>query len=309
MGDPPTYVHSKDARDDPVMTTPLTDREEQVRSLAAGGLQTDEIASRLAISKRTVEAHLRNVFQKLGVSRRDQLLAPAHQAPSAERAETPRDLQAENERLARQVRSYDAAMRQLIERQFPLFEESVEITVTVGASGGEDMVVERHRTRPKPYLIYRVARPILVPRSPIPPFDDLGLTCEVVGQDMGVAVQPVLEPHGRLLVIVFFQPGLKETTDWVLRYRTPGRWDRLRADGEETLIWSTSTLDSASTPGIGDVTFYFDLPVKDVTVSQLRQTGDLKEDQLPGGGTRITWHNFLPGRHEWILRTPPVRPR
>jgi DNA-binding CsgD family transcriptional regulator len=191
------------------MTTPLTDREEQVRSLAARGLHTEEIASRLAISKRTVEAHLRNVFQKLGVSRRDQLLtASARQSSSANRNEAPLDLQADNERLARQVSSYDAAMRQLIERQFPLFEESVEITVTVGTSAGEDMVVERHRTRPKPYLVYRVARPILLRRSPVPPFDDLSLTCEVVGQDMGVAVQPVLEPHGELLVIVFFQPGL-----------------------------------------------------------------------------------------------------
>ena len=62
--------------------------------------------------------------------------------------------------LAKVLASYDAAMRQLIERQFPLFDESVEITVTVGASAGEDLVVERHRTKPKPYLPYRVSRPI-----------------------------------------------------------------------------------------------------------------------------------------------------
>jgi DNA-binding CsgD family transcriptional regulator len=292
-----------------VNSTQLTDREEQVRSLAAHGLPSDEIARRLTISKRTVEAHLRNVFQKLGVTRRDQLAAAdrpaAPTAPAAPAAlDVALDLKADNERLSRQVASYDAAMRQLIERQFPLFEESVEITVTVGRTAGEDMVVERHRTKPKPYLVYRVARPIMLRHSPVLPFDDLGLTCEVVGQDMGVAVQPVLEPHDRLLVIVFFQPGLKDTTEWVLRYRTPGRWDRLRAGGEDTLVWSTSTLDSASTPGIGDVTFYFDLPTEGATVSQHRQTGDLKEDRLAGGGTRLTWHNFVPGRHEWTLRTP-----
>jgi DNA-binding CsgD family transcriptional regulator len=293
-----------------VTPSPLTRREEQVRSLAAHGLPTDEIARRLAISKRTVEAHLRNVFQKLGVTRRDQLAAAAERptASAAIGVEAALDLKADNERLSRQVSSYDAAMRQLIDRQFPLFEESVEITVTVGGFPGEDLVVERHRTKPKPYLVYRVARPIMLRRSPVPPFDDLGLTCEVVGQDMGVAVQPVLEPHDRLLVLVFFQPGLKETTEWVLRYRTPGRWDELRAEGQDTLVWSTSTLDSASTPGIGDVTFYFDLPGEDVTVTQRHQTGDFKEDRLPGGGTRVTWHNFVPGRHEWTLRTP-ARPR
>lgn len=287
-----------------MITTHLTRREEEIRSLAAAGLPTDEIARRLAISKRTVEAHLRNVFQKLGVTRRDQLAVAVERPIAPAVMEAALDLKAANERLTRQVASYDAAMRQLIERQFPLFEESVEITVTVGRTAGEDMVVERHRTKPKPYLVYRVARPIMPRNSPLPPYDDLGLTCEVVGQDMGVAVQPVLEPHDRLLVIVFFQPGLKESTEWVLRYRTPGRWNDLRATGEDTLVWSTSTLDSASTPGIGDVTFYFDLPTEDATVTQLRQTGDLKEDRLPGGGTRLTWHNFVPGRHEWTLRTP-----
>ena len=79
----------------------------------------------------------------------------------------------------------NGAMRQQIERQFPLFDESVEITVTVGASAGEDLVVERHRTRPKPYLPYRVARPITPPGMTPARYDDLALTCEVVGQDAG----------------------------------------------------------------------------------------------------------------------------
>jgi hypothetical protein len=51
------------------------------------------------------------------------------------------------------------------------------------------------------------------------------------------------------------------------------------------------------------VTFYFDFPADEtgVSVSQPRQTGDLKEDRLPTGGTRFTWHNFVPGRHEWTF--------
>jgi DNA-binding CsgD family transcriptional regulator len=289
------------------MTTPLTDREEQVRSLVAEGLGTDEIATKLAISKRTVEAHLRNLFPKLGVTRRDQLTgAPARPEAARRRpaAEVGPDLEAENERLSRQVASYDAAMRQLIERHFPLFDESVEITVTVGASAGEDLVVEKHRTRPKPYLPCRVARPI-TPRATTR-YEDLALTCEVVGQDVGVAMQPVEEPSDRLLVLVFFQPGLRESTEWVLHYRAPGLFNELRATGVQTLRWSTNTLDNPSTPGIGEVTFYFDfLGVEDgATVGQERQTGDIKEDRLPGGA-RYTWHNFVPGRHEWTFRMPP----
>ena len=297
-----------DVRGNPAMTTPLTEREEQVRSLVAAGRSTDEVASTLDISRRTVEAHLRNVFQKLGVTRRDQLAAPVPRptrTPAVIDVHAALDLKAENERLARQVASYDAAMRQLIERQFPLFEERVEITVTVGASAGDDLVVEHHRTRPKPYLPYRVARPI-TPRATSAPYDDLAVTCEVVGQDIGVAVQPVLEPADRLLVLVFFQPGLRESTEWVLRYRAPRLFDELRASGEQTLRWSTSTLDNPSTPGIGEVTFFFDLPSDEdgVAVVQDRQTGDMKEDRSPTGGARFIWHNFVPGRHEWTLRMP-----
>jgi DNA-binding CsgD family transcriptional regulator len=289
------------------MTTPLTDREEQVRCLVAEGLSTDEIATKLMISRRTVEAHLRNLFQKLGVTRRDQLIArpaPQTRTPAVIDVREALDLKAENERLTRQVASYDAAVRQLIERQFPLFEERVEITVTVGASAGEDLVVEHHWTRPKPYLPYRVARPI-TPRVALP-YDDLALTCEVVGQDIGVAVQPVLEPADRLLVLVFFQPGLNESTEWVLRYRAPRLFDELRTTGQQNLRWFTNTLDNPSTPGIGEVTFFFDLPAtgEGVTVVQDRQTGDMKEDRSPTGGTRFTWHNFVPGRHEWTLRMP-----
>ena len=288
------------------MTTPLTGREEEIRALVAEGLGTDEIATKLAISKRTVEAHLRNLFQKLGVTRRDQLSdAPMRREaiPRLAAIRAAPDLKAENERLSRQVRSYDAAMRQLIERHFPLFDESVEITVTVGASAGEDLVVERHRTTPKPYLPCRVARPI-TPRTATR-YDDLGLTCEVVGQDVGVAMQPVEEPDDRLLVLVFFQPGLRESTEWVLHYRTPGLFDELRATGVQALRWSTNTLDNPSTPGIGEVTFYFDfLGVEyGANVGQDRLTGDLKEDRLPGG-MRYTWHNFVPGRHGWTLRMP-----
>jgi hypothetical protein len=115
----------------------------------------------------------------------------------------------------------------------------------------------------------------------------------------------VEEPGNRLLVLVFFQPGLRESTEWVLHYRTPGLFDELRVTGEQTLRWSTSTLDNPSTPGIGEVTFYFDfLGVDDgVTIAQDRQTGDIKEDRLPGGA-RYIWHNFVPGQHAWTFHMP-----
>ncbi|MBV9448004.1 MAG: AAA family ATPase [Streptosporangiaceae bacterium] len=52
---------------------PLTGREHEIATLVADGLSNREIAHRLVISKRTVDAHIEHIFAKLGVSSRVQL--------------------------------------------------------------------------------------------------------------------------------------------------------------------------------------------------------------------------------------------
>jgi DNA-binding CsgD family transcriptional regulator len=59
----------------------LTPRERQVAELAASGLPNPEIAQRLFITRKTVEAHLRSIFRKLNISSRDQLSAALRQGP------------------------------------------------------------------------------------------------------------------------------------------------------------------------------------------------------------------------------------
>jgi DNA-binding NarL/FixJ family response regulator len=51
----------------------LTTREREVAELVAGGLTNKEVAARLFVSVRTVEATLSKVYAKLGVRSRTEL--------------------------------------------------------------------------------------------------------------------------------------------------------------------------------------------------------------------------------------------
>ena len=70
----------------------LTAREREIALLVARGLSNREIAERLVISKRTVDAHVNHIFAKLGLSSRVQLTiwlrdrVPAHRAQPVGRA-------------------------------------------------------------------------------------------------------------------------------------------------------------------------------------------------------------------------------
>jgi DNA-binding NarL/FixJ family response regulator len=55
----------------------LSDRERDVLRLVVDGASNDEIGSRLAISSRTVESHLRRLFERFDVASRTELAARA----------------------------------------------------------------------------------------------------------------------------------------------------------------------------------------------------------------------------------------
>jgi non-specific serine/threonine protein kinase len=55
--------------------SPITERERQVAVLVADGFGNREIAEQLGITEATAEAHVRHMFNKLGVNRRSQIAA------------------------------------------------------------------------------------------------------------------------------------------------------------------------------------------------------------------------------------------
>ena len=58
-------------------TGPLTAREREIAELVAAGRTNREVAEQLVLSTRTIEAHLRNIYAKLGVRSRVELARKA----------------------------------------------------------------------------------------------------------------------------------------------------------------------------------------------------------------------------------------
>lgn len=292
--------------------TQLTKREDEIRRLVVGGLTNDAIASELGISSRTVEAHLRMLFRKTGASRRDELADRPHSTvdPSGDPVVAPLERRiveltrtlAERET---QIRSYDAAIRRLVDRQFPLFDERVEITLKVGSRPSEDRVVERHWTRPNPYLVFRLIRPITPLQVSYSEFSQtLAMTFGVQNADIEVSADLVADSMDRPLVLITFQPGLQETTEWELRYRTPGMWDPLRESGEDILDWATGTLDGRHRVGLSDMVLRVEFPPgASAGLSETRGIGEV-ERTSSGDSDVLVFRDGsrTGGSYRWTLR-------
>jgi ATP/maltotriose-dependent transcriptional regulator MalT len=72
-----------------ILAEPLSSQEERVLRLLAAGWSNQEIASELIISVNTVKYHLKNLYQKLGVSNRLQASTIARQILPSDQARAP----------------------------------------------------------------------------------------------------------------------------------------------------------------------------------------------------------------------------
>ena len=204
-------------------------------------------------------------------------------------------------------RLYRSAIRRIITEQLDLFEETVEIVVTIGERDGQDSIVERHLTTPKPALPYRLIRPITSSTSPIRPgFAELGLTLELDGEDMDASVLPLAEDAHGVQIMILFTPGLLRPTEWAISYRAPRLWDVLRQDGFDRLTWAPSDRDGRETAvAVTDLTVHFLFPpsAHNVGVRERDGRGALSPRSSTTGERRITWRDEHPtvAPYRWEL--------
>jgi hypothetical protein len=195
-------------------------------------------------------------------------------------------------------RLYRSAIRRIIARQFDLFEETVEILVTIGGRDGQDTIVERHRTTPKTALPYRLIRPITASTSPVRPgFAEIGLTIEIDGEDIDAQVLPLAEDAEGVQIMILFTPGLIRPTEWSLSYRAPRLWDVLRQDGFDRLGWAPSDRDGReSAIAVTDLTVHFVFPpdTHNVGVREQDGRGGLSPRTTSTGERRVTWRDENP---------------
>jgi hypothetical protein len=217
----------------------------------------------------------------------------------------------ERENYERELRRYADAVRGLVDRQFVLFEERVEITLVVGEKEGQDFVVERRWTTPRPYLVYRILGPIVSwPDGPPFEFDDLALACTVQSQDIQVEIHTVRDVTERPLLLILFKPGLGGDTEWVLRYNSPGLWNPLRSSGQDSLTWATATFDQrhADTPTELTLKVVFPVSWTGERLTEESHLGTTHTERLPTGQTQLTWHHDAPhvGAYRWLLEGSPT---
>jgi two-component system nitrate/nitrite response regulator NarL len=63
----------------------LTVREREVIQLVVTGASTKELSRRLGISQGTTKVHLHNIYEKLGISKRSDLIAGSYAVPNVGR--------------------------------------------------------------------------------------------------------------------------------------------------------------------------------------------------------------------------------
>ncbi|WP_122981225.1 hypothetical protein [Actinoplanes teichomyceticus] len=201
---------------------------------------------------------------------------------------------------------YLDAIQRISDREKPLFQETLEVIVTVGDDDDSDRIVEKRVTTPEPLVTHRTMRPI------IPTDDDRIARLDEIAfkarrQTTGTITALPLEQTRLLRVWMIFDPAMTTPTEWQVEYRPLGLWRPLRERGWDQLIWEDRLPTASGTPSAFTrfvVTFAFPQNDQPPSVKERQGYGALSEPvQDPSGRWEVIWRDEKPAgrRYVWDL--------
>jgi hypothetical protein len=205
---------------------------------------------------------------------------------------------------------YLAAIERISDRENPYFDETLEVTVTIGADDEGDLITEKRQTNPHPRVTHLTMRPI-VPEDKRVRLDGVSFKAEMTGLAGSITALPLRERPGFLRVWLVFDPAMTGPTNWVVRYRPEGLWRPLRDRGYDVLKWDDRLPRADGAPSaLTEFTVRFVFPATDrqPSVTERNGWGVCKAPQkLNGsGGWEVLWRDDHPigRRYVWDLAQP-----
>lgn len=208
-------------------------------------------------------------------------------------------------------RRYLDAIERSSDRERPLFEETLEVTVWVGTDDATDRVVERRVTTPRTVVTQRTMRPIVpTGQDRIVRLVDIDFRVEC---DKGrITVLPLREQQPGTRVWLVFEPALNACTKWGVEYRPVGLWHPLRERGWDTLVWNDrlpTTDDSPSAFTSFKMIFKFPPSEQPPSVKERWGFGVIDEPVADARGWwELVWRDERPAgrRYVWDVTQSPI---
>ncbi|BBH64719.1 hypothetical protein ACTI_14040 [Actinoplanes sp. OR16] len=204
---------------------------------------------------------------------------------------------------------YLDAIQRISEREKPLFSETIEVLVTVGADDDSDSIVEKRVTTPEPLVTHRTLRPIVpTDTDRLARIDEISFkTVRPVG---GTITALPLEQSRRLRVWLIFDPAMTTPTEWQVEYRPRGLWRPLRERGWDQLAWEDRLPAASGAPSAFTrfvVTFSFPESDQPPSVKERQGYGRMSEPERDHRGRwEVVWRDEKPAgrRYVWDLTQP-----
>jgi hypothetical protein len=201
------------------------------------------------------------------------------------------------------------AIERISDRERPLFSETLEVTVCIGADDDADLVIEKRVTTAQPLVTNRTMRPIVpVHGEQIASLAAIGFTA--YRTDGEITFIPLREQINKLKVWLVFDPPITANTEWRVEYRPKGLWRPFRERGFDELAWDDRLQTTNGTPSaFTSFTTIFRFPASDQqpTLTERHGHGQLMACVHKADRTwEVTWRDDDPAgrRYDWEFAQP-----